>query len=375
MKPLSIEESLIDEEKANLLTNERVPANSIPVSVESKYDLVALRELSVCFVGLLVSYVTWGIMQELIMSTKFNESPMVPDGLFPTATFCVFANRILAIFVALAACMYKHGTIQSIAPLYAFSPPALSNTLSSWAQYKSLNYVSFPLQNLFKSTKLIPVMIMGRLINGTTYSLVEVGEAVCISIGVLIFSTAKASHHNSVNGLNAHDSSITGMMLLCTYVICDSFTSQYQSSVFRKYGKIDQYHMMFGVNLSAIVFTTVALLYNGDCPIIIDFLLYNPVALMYIIITAVCSATGQMFIFYTIRNFGPVVFTIIMTTRQIVSMFISTIYFSHPLSSIAVLGTVIVFAAVFHSIRRQTQKQNQNQEGRETAEKEFVLKK
>jgi hypothetical protein len=31
----------------------------------------------------------------------------------------------------------------------------------------------------------------------------------------------------------------------------------------------------------------------------------------------VCSAAGQLFIYYTIATFGPVVFVIIMTIRQV----------------------------------------------------------
>jgi len=114
--------------------------------------------------------------------------------------------------------------------------------------------------------------------------------------------------------------------------------------------------MMFGVNLSAICITAFALVIGGEIAEVIEFLYYNPLALVYNVITAVTSATGQLFIYYTIKTFGPVVFTIIMTTRQIVSMVISTIYFNHPMQWSSVLGAVIVFCAVFHSIHRQMQK-------------------
>lgn len=50
---------------------------------------------------------------------------------------------------------------------------------------------------------------------------------------------------------------------------------------------------------------------------VMEFLSYHPQALVFNIITAITSATGQLFIFYTIKQFGPVVFTIIMTTRQV----------------------------------------------------------
>lgn len=105
-----------------------------------------------CFVGLQASYLTWGYMQELIMTTEFTPTPRVPDGKFPSAAFCVFSNRFLAVIVALIAVRIKHGAFfaNNKAPLYAFTPCALSNTMSSWSQYASLKYVSFPVQTVFK---------------------------------------------------------------------------------------------------------------------------------------------------------------------------------------------------------------------------------
>jgi solute carrier family 35 (adenosine 3'-phospho 5'-phosphosulfate transporter), member B2 len=153
--------------------------------------------------------------------------------IFFVGTFCVFSNRALAIVVAFVACMWRHGSVQSAASWLSFSPPALSNTVSSWAQYESLAYVSFPLQNLFKSTKLIPVMIMGRFLNGTIYSMTEIVEALVISAGVLVFSMGKG---NSASGRET--TSVHGLILLCTYVVADSFTSQYQSSIYKQYGKV-----------------------------------------------------------------------------------------------------------------------------------------
>ena len=93
-----------------------------------------------------MSYLTWGVMQERIMTTKMNPTPLVPDGMFPSATFCVFSNRFLAIIVAAVVCMRLYGTVETPAPLWYYTPCALSNTISSWGQYAALKYVSFPLQ-------------------------------------------------------------------------------------------------------------------------------------------------------------------------------------------------------------------------------------
>jgi len=300
-----------------------------------------------CFAGLQISYLVWGVMQELIMDTKYEPTPMNPSGMFPSATFCVFSNRFLAIIVAALVCLRVHGTVLSSAPLIAFTPCALSNTISSWGQYQALAFVSFSLQTLFKSTKVIPVMFMGYVIKGQQYSLIEYAEAVCITLGVAVFSLAKAEKQSD------HQTQLIGFLLLTAYVLSDSFTSQWQSRVYRDYGKIDHYHMMYGVNVSSIIITTVALLLSGEIPLVIDFFYYNPMSLWYNVLTAVTSTTGQIAIFFTIKKFGPIVFTVIMTTRQMLSIVISTILFGHSLSYQSYLGAILVFAAIFHSIRRQ----------------------
>ena len=79
------------------------------------------------------------------MTTEFKPTKRVPNGLFPSAAFCVFSNRFLAVLVALISVRLRHGAFfaNNKAPLLAFTPCAFSNTMSSWSQYASLKYVSF----------------------------------------------------------------------------------------------------------------------------------------------------------------------------------------------------------------------------------------
>jgi adenosine 3'-phospho 5'-phosphosulfate transporter B2 len=209
-------------------------------------------EFLFCFVSLQGSYIIWGMMQELIMDTEFEPTPMTPSGRFPSATFCVFSNRFLAIIVSAMACYYSHGTVASAAPLISFTPAAISNTLSSWGQYEALTYVSFALQTIFKSTKLIPVMLMGTVLKGTVYTRLEYMEAIGITVGIVIFSMSKGNYTRTNL---THE--VIGFLLLSLYVLADSFTSQWQSKLYKDYGKIDHFQMMFGVNASSIIITTV----------------------------------------------------------------------------------------------------------------------
>lgn len=198
-------------------------------------------------------------------------------------------------------------------------------------------------------------MIMGRLLQGTEYPFSQYMEAAFITTGVAIFSLASKS------GDSEKTTNMTGLLLLLTYVSCDSFTSQYQNRLYNRYGKvnIDQYQMMLGVNISAIAITISGLILSGEIPIVYEFLWENPNVFQYNVITAITSATGQLFIYYTIKEFGPIVFTLIMTTRQMISICISSLLFGHTISFTAVVGACMVFGMIFFQIRRKYMARNQ----------------
>lgn len=300
----------------------------------------ALGLLAFCFFGLQASYLTWGYVQEKVMTTEYR------TGRFPSATFCVFSNRVLAIIVAATAILYKHGNLRVPAPFWAFAPCSLSNSLSSYGQYEALKYVSFPLQTLSKSTKVIPVMLMGKLLNKKSYPWLEYGEAAMISFGVSLFTFSES------NKASNSTTEFLGICMLALYIVADSFTSQWQSRVYKAHPGVDQFQMMFAVNTWSILMTLTALVTSSELFTTLTFLGENPDAIWDNVVISITSATGQLFIYYTIRKFGPVVFTIIMTTRQMFSMVLSTIAFGHSMGLPAYIGTIVVFSVVFYRIKR-----------------------
>lgn len=59
------------------------------------------------------------------------------------------------------------------------------------------------------------------------------------------------------------------------------------------------------------------------------------------------ATASQFFISYTIRTFGALTFATIMTTRQLVSIMLSCLWFSHPLSREQWIGAVVVFGTLY----------------------------
>ena len=145
---------------------------------------------------------------------------------------------------------------------------------------------------------------------------------------------------------------LLGVAMLALYIGADSFTSQWQSRVYRQHPEVDQFQMMFAVNSWSIIMTLAALVASNELVTTLHFLSQNHAAILDNILIAITSATGQLFIYYTIRKFGPVVFTIIMTTRQMFSMILSTIAFGHALGILSWVGAAFVFGAIFYRIKR-----------------------
>eukprot|EP00051_Salpingoeca_urceolata_P001356 m.40300 g.40300 ORF g.40300 m.40300 type:complete len:500 (+) comp11354_c0_seq1:73-1572(+) len=315
--------------------------------------LAQAMRVSVYVLGLQGSYLTWGVLQEQIMTQSYGTAPDGSDIHFKNSQYLVFINRVLALCVAFAMCRFTPQPPHNV-PLYPYSFPSISNVMSSWCQYEALKFVSFPTQVLAKASKIIPVMLMGKVVQGKTYPPYEYACAALLSVGVAMFMFARAEEQGKLDSIDPAPTSTAGILLLLGYMVFDSFTSNYQAHLFKQHS-MSSYQMMFGVNMFSCFFTLFSLLQQGtffDC---VQFTLMYPKFMFHGILLSLCSATGQVFIFKTLSDYGALVFAIIMTTRQVISIVLSAVIFGHSFATQALLGIFIVFVAMFGRIYLRTQ--------------------
>ena len=100
------------------------------VSKVSKWKIL---HLTACCLGLQASYLTWGVLQEKIMTRYYDEvdSSGQKTGQFSDSQFLVFVNRILALAVSGLYMTFTEQP-QHKAPMYKYSYCSLSNIMSSW---------------------------------------------------------------------------------------------------------------------------------------------------------------------------------------------------------------------------------------------------
>lgn len=288
-----------------------------------------------CVLGLQISFLLWGILQERVMTIKYDGHK------FTNSQFLVFMNRGMSLLVAWSAIKYTR-VKDDAAPMYKYFYASFSNIMSSWCQYEALKFVSFPTQIICKASKVIPVMIMGKIISNKSYPYYEYFTSVLLSIGVSAFLL-------DTNHFRAHPNTkttLSGTILMLVYITFDSFTSNWQEQLYKKYN-MSSIQMMFGVNVFSTTLTLVSLLTQGTLPECIRFMMTHSSFALHVFMLSAAASIGQLFIFYTISCYGALIFTIIMTVRQALSLLLSCIIYHHPVTVQGGVGIAIVFVAVF----------------------------
>ncbi|KAM2985948.1 hypothetical protein FF2_006289 [Malus domestica] len=135
-------------------------------------------------------------------------------------------------------------------------------------------------------------------------------------------------------------------MLLSLSNRFDGFTSTFQDKLFKGYD-MEIHNQIFYTTFCSCVLSLTGLLLQGQLLPAIHFVSSHNDCFFDIALLSTVATASQFFISYTIRTFGALTFATIMTTRQLASIMLSCLWFSHPLSREQWLGAVVVFGSLY----------------------------
>ena len=110
---------------------------------------------------------------------------------------------------------------------------------------------------------------------------------------------------------------------------------------------METYNQMLYITGCSVLLSAVTLVSSQQMGPAIGFVTRHPDALWSILSLSLASTIGQLFILYTIKQFGALVFATIMTTRQFLSILLSCVLFMHPLTWEQWGGTGLVFGSLY----------------------------
>jgi adenosine 3'-phospho 5'-phosphosulfate transporter B2 len=290
---------------------------------------------------------------------------------FKYSLFLVLCNRVFTCLTALAVSVWRGEKLSPVAPLYSYASVSFSNVLATSCQYEALKYVTFPVQTLAKTAKTVPVMVWGTVILLKRYGWKEYAMAVAVTGGCTLFllSGQVSTKVSSVASQEEEDQliggggEIYGGLLMLTYLGFDGFTSTFQEKLFKGYEMSSQHQVLY-VTLFSSSFAFISLVGANMLYPALTFVVTFPECVVDILLLSGTAVTSQFVIAYTIKKHGALVFATIMTTRQFLSILLSSFIFQHPLVRGQWLGLLVVFGTLYLKIiHRQRHKQQRREEG------------
>lgn len=181
--------------------------------------------------------------------------------------------------------------------------------------------------------------------------------ALFIGVGITMFMTSTDDLRFGVDAYGEASPTWTGILLLFFFLFFDSFTSQWQSRMFQHHKDLSMVELMFATSAFSTVLAFVTLVHTKELYPAFRFVYRHSEIHLHFFLFSICSTIGQLFIFYTIKNFGAVVFTLIMTTRILLSIGLSCVLYGHQVTSMGFLGLMMVLGAVLYRIKRKAEGQ------------------
>ncbi|KAL5169426.1 UDP-galactose/UDP-glucose transporter 5 [Glycine soja] len=189
------------------------------------------------------------------------------------------------------------------------------------------------------------MLVWGTAIMQKRYRETDYLLAFVVTLGCSVFILYPAGTDISPYG-RGRENTVWGVLLMLGYLGCDGFTSTFQDKMFKGYN-MEIHNQIFYTTLSSCILSLTGLIIQGHLLPAVEFVYIHKDCFFDIALLSTVATASQFFISYTIRTFGALTFATIMTTRQLVSILLSCVWFAHPLSWQQWIGAVIVFGAIY----------------------------
>ena len=238
-------------------------------------------------------------------------------------------------------------------PVAAIATSGVSQMLAMAFANEALRFVSFPTQVLGKSCKMIPVMI-GGVVAGRKYPASQYAQVAVVTAGVVAFNLGKPRRGHA--GAPVAEDSAYGLALIAASLAMDLVTAALQDRVKtatarlnpdRARPKTSMFESMLWTNAGGACAAFLLAAGTGQLGTGLAFCARHVAAARNVAFYALASVIGQLFVYFTITEFDPLVLSTVTTTRKI----FSTVY-SAARSPAAALtraqwgGCAAVFAAI-----------------------------
>ncbi|KAG0497756.1 hypothetical protein HPP92_002153 [Vanilla planifolia] len=200
----------------------------------------------------------------------------------------------------------------------------------------SLAFLNYPAQLMFKSTKVLPVMVMGAFIPGLRrkYPLQEYISAFLLVSGLILFTLADAQ--------SSPNFSVVGVLMVSGALVMDAFLGNLQEAIFAMNPETTQMEMLFCSTVVGLPLLIPPMVLTGEL-----FRAWNSCSQhLYVygvlVFEAMATFVGQVSVLSLIAIFGAATTAMVTTARKAVTLLLSYLIFTKPMTEQHGTGLLLI---------------------------------
>jgi len=232
--------------------------------------------------------------------------------------------------------VYRGNTKVRKAPMQHYLALSILIAASSLLSNIALEYINYPVRVIFRSSKVIPTMLVGVLWMKARHRISEYLSAFMLSVGLILFAFADRSVSPQF--------SFFGIFLVSTSVCADAIVPNFQKKLFQ--AGADRGEVVFFSNVFAVGNMTAVSLLNGELFGFFGFILTNtwavPTILTYMFVAYFAISTHVAII----GEFSAVTAVVLASARKALTILLSFILFPKPFSMLYLIGGLLVLTSL-----------------------------
>ncbi|XP_076038298.1 adenosine 3'-phospho 5'-phosphosulfate transporter 2 [Oratosquilla oratoria] len=284
-------------------------------------------------VGVFVFYLIYGYLLELIFTLEGMEA----HGWYLTLVQFLY----YAAFAVIQILLTKRSIRKKI-PWCTYFIIAFLTVGTMGFSNSSVGYLNYPTQVIFKSCKLIPVMIGSVIILGKRYSPLEVIACLCMSIGLIWFTLADSTVQPEFQ--------LIGVLLVSSALLCDAIIGNVQEGAMKKYQEGTTHVVLYSYSLGFFIIL-IGLLCTNKLFAGISFAMEHPWEVYgRASLFSLAGFCGVQVVLQLVSQFGALVAVTVTTCRKAVTICLSFFLFAKPFTLQYLWGGLLVVIGIYISI-------------------------
>ena len=217
----------------------------------------------------------------------------------------------------------------------------------------SFHYLDYSTKVLFQSAKILPVLVVGVLFFKKSYQLTHYVAALLISMGVGVFSAGKTD----ASAVADPDGFWTGVMLMSIVLAAEATKPNLWKAIFDssvEYGmELSQARLLSILNGLGLLLMVPVIIWSGEMPESVYFLWENPRYWLRIAMLFFTGYVAQVSTMTHLKLTSALSNSILSTTRKILTIILSHLWFWHIPSTLHILGFILFSLGLVVSIQTE----------------------